>query len=74
MFCKLLLQNILHGALWVNSCSLVHFEGFWAVLSGFWSFLVSYLVIFFLLSNEEVNKREEYGDSMRQFAMFGVNK
>jgi len=67
-------QNILHGRLWVISCSPVHFCGFWAVLSGFWSFLYQYFILISSSSYEEVNRCEEHADSMRQFAMFGVNK
>jgi len=67
-------QNILFCRGVAISCSPVHFDGFWTVLSSFWLFSVIYFIIYFLLSNEEVNIYEEYDDSMRQFALWRVNK
>lgn len=67
-------QNIMFCMGWAFSCSPVHFGGFWAVSNGFERFLVMQFIIIFLLSYVVVNKDEEYRDSMRQFALQGMNK
>lgn len=67
-------QNIMFCSLWLFSCSLVHSGGFLVVLNGFLSFLLIQFILFFLLSNEVVNKYEQHGDSKCQFVMELVNK
>lgn len=74
MFCNHVSQNILHGALWTKTCSLVHSGGFLAVFNGFLHVFVIQFIAFLLLSNEEVNKYEQHGDSKCQFVLFLVNK
>jgi len=74
MFCKGWLQNILTRAPGLESCSLVHFGPFWALLSDFWSFFTQHYILIFSSSYEEMNRYEEYGFSMCQFALRLVNK
>lgn len=74
MFCKGSRQNILTRAPWLESCSPVHFWSFLGFSFDFWSFLYPYYILISSSSYELVNRREEYGFSMCQFALQVVNK
>jgi len=60
--------------LWLKSASLVHWTVKMAFLRLLPLFLVTYFIIYYLYIYEEVNKYEQHGNSMRQFALYVMNK
>jgi hypothetical protein len=70
----LMAQYIMFCSLRVKSSSLVHWTVKMAFLRLLPLFLVIYFIIHYLYIYEEVNKYEQHGDSMRQFALYVMNK
>lgn len=60
--------------LWSKSSSLVHLTVKMVFSRILPLFFLTYLIIYYLYIYEEVNIYEQYADSMRQFALYIVNK
>jgi hypothetical protein len=72
--CLLRVQYIMFCSLGLKSASHVHWTVKMAFLRLYPMLLVIYFIIHCLYIYEEVNKYEQYCDSMRQFALYIVNK
>lgn len=57
-----------------KTCSPVHWMGFLSVFCNFRRFFVIQFTLYCLCIYVEVKNYEAHGDSMRQFAMYQVNK
>lgn len=70
MFCTKHSANGSGGEKWFTSS----FSGKMASLSRFLTVLKGYFINYYLYIYEEVNIYEQYCNSMRQFALYQVNK
>ena len=68
---SLLLQDILFCGAWSFSSSPVHFPPNMAVVWSFWLFTTLFTSLYMYVF---MKINEEYGESMRQFALYQVNK